>query len=186
MLASGPRRCRAGAACGEGGEDGVGDGCVVAVAVGVGGDLDGLGGFAGVHLLPAGGCRAAPRGEGVVRAGRATEERSRLIRGVHELGDSAPTRLWAHLEQTQGVVVGAVAVVGVVRALGVGAGVRQHPQRGLGERGHERDLDPGLPTPSVLLPMAMIVAAWVSCCRFSVNVSPFAVVTVSESGTGPS
>ncbi|OQA06915.1 MAG: hypothetical protein BWY66_01619 [bacterium ADurb.Bin374] len=33
--------------------------------------------------------------------------------------------------------------------------------------------------------MAMIVAAWVSCCRFSVNVSPLAVVTVSESGTGP-
>ena len=46
-------------------------------------------------------------------------------------------------------------------------------------------LIPGLPTPSVLLPMAMIVAAWVSCCRFSVNVSPFAVVTVSDSGTGP-
>lgn len=46
-------------------------------------------------------------------------------------------------------------------------------------------LIPGGPTPSVLLPTAMIVAAWVSCCRFSVKVSPFALVTVSESGTGP-
>lgn len=39
-------------------------------------------------------------------------------------------------------MVGVVAVVGVFRGLGVGAGVRQHPQRGLGERCHERDLDP--------------------------------------------
>jgi hypothetical protein len=31
----------------------------------------------------------------------------------------------------------------------------------------------------------MIVAAWVSCCRFSVTVSPLRVVAVSESGIGP-
>ena len=31
----------------------------------------------------------------------------------------------------------------------------------------------------------MIVAACVSCCRFSVTVSPFRVVVVSESGIGP-
>ena len=46
-------------------------------------------------------------------------------------------------------------------------------------------LIPGFPTPSMLLPIAMNVAAWVSCSRFSVNISPLAVVTVSESGTGP-
>lgn len=39
---------------GEGSEDGVGDGFPVAVPVGVGGDFDGLGGFAFLELLPAG------------------------------------------------------------------------------------------------------------------------------------
>ena len=50
-----PERARARARRGgECGEDGLGDRLVVAVPVGVGGDFDGLGGFAGVHLLPAG------------------------------------------------------------------------------------------------------------------------------------
>ena len=128
------------AAAGEGGEDAVGDGRVVAVAVGVGGHLDGLGGFAGVHLLPAGDVEQAAR-RGVVRSGRPAEERSRLIVRVHQLCDGAPPGLRAHLEQAEGVVVAAVAVVRVVRRLGVGAGVGEHPQRGLGERGHQRDLD---------------------------------------------
>ena len=44
---------------------------------------------------------------------------------------------------------------------------------------------PSRPTPAVCPPTVMIVAACVSCCRFSVTVSPFRVVVVSESGIGP-
>lgn len=126
---------------GERGQDGFGDGLVVAVPVRVGGDFDGLGGFALVHLSPPGNVQQAS-GARVVGSGGAAEERPRLVDGVHQLSDRAPPRLRPHLEQTQGVVVGAVTVVRIVAGLRVGAGVGEHPQRGLGERRHERDHQP--------------------------------------------
>src|SRR5690625_5695886 len=44
---------------------------------------------------------------------------------------------------------------------------------------------PSRPTPSMPEPISMMVAACVSCCRFSVIVSPIAVVAVNESGMFP-
>lgn len=92
---------------------------------------------------------------------------------------------WAHLEETEESWSGPVlAVVGVVRGLGVGAGVGQHHQW-IGEPRHERDLDSRPAHAVVHIPMAMIIGGMVSCCRFSANDAPFAVV-VGNSGTEPS
>ncbi|WP_202961792.1 hypothetical protein [Bifidobacterium psychraerophilum] len=46
----------------------------------------------------------------------------------------------APLEQAQRVVVGCVTVVRVVGGLRVGAGVREHPQCGFSQGGHESNL----------------------------------------------
>ncbi len=131
---------------GEGGQDGLGHGLVVAIPVGIGGHLDGLGRFALVHGLPTGDIQQPP-GAGVVGAFWPAEERPRLVGRVHEVGDRTPPGLRPHLEQAQAVVIGAVAVVGVVRGFGVGARVGELLQGGFGEGCHQRDLEsvPGDP-----------------------------------------
>ena len=126
-------------AAAEGVEDGGRDGRVVVVPVGIVGHFDGLRGFTVAELFPAGDVEQSPRGR-VVRAVRAAEERPRLELRVHKLFDGAPPGLRPHLEQTQAVMIAAVAVVGVVAGFGVGAGVRELLQRGFGQCGHECDV----------------------------------------------
>ena len=123
---------------GEGVEDRLRHRLVVLIPVRVSADLDGLGGLAGVELLPAGDVEQPPRGR-VVRPGFPAVEGSSLVARVHEFRDRAPAAGGAHLEQAERVMIRTVAIVRIVRRLGVGAGVGEHPQGGFGERGHERD-----------------------------------------------